>query len=278
MATPQNGKRRRADEFSRDLPSKKRRQDDRDPDDYLFTWRYPPEFWDRLSTVPLEQAALEELDRRNSIRPSFPPRPTHPAQVLLRKSARDITPKITRFAQHGGPDLTDLRGYPYPAPNNKAMSSSSRSRATGSTNPTTVKSTTESRKSRTPYDRGCEQHFIDHDIHPIWDSQTPDLKDLSSKLAVPRPSLSPSQFSNGAFSHFQRTNAQAKDEEDVKTRVLPTIAGATNQPSSINTIFGNLAPLTDGSCQKTLSLVIHEWEECIVSSFPLSFEEDDCSR
>ncbi|KLU92032.1 hypothetical protein MAPG_10979 [Magnaporthiopsis poae ATCC 64411] len=223
--------------------SKGKLQDDRDPDDYLITWRYPPEFWDRLSEIPLVEDALEELDRRNrsSTSPSFPPRPTHPTWAL---SPQSVRAKIARFARHGGPDLTDLRGYR--GPSNKAMSPSSRRRAAQRIDPSSsAPSPVRDPKSITPYHAACEQHFVDHDIHPRWSSQAPNLGELNSALRVPRPSLS--SFSDRAFSVFAEADAQVKDEEDVKAHVLPTIMGATDQPSSINTLFGKLAPLTDGS-------------------------------
>ena len=68
-------------------------------------------------------------------------------------------------------------------------------------------------------------------------------------LAVPRPSLSPSKFSDGAFESFQASNDEAKDEEDTKVHVVPTITGArrADDPSAMNTLFGSLEPLTDGT-------------------------------
>ncbi|KAF3768441.1 hypothetical protein M406DRAFT_229408, partial [Cryphonectria parasitica EP155] len=202
-------------------------------------------FWDRLSTIPLIRSALEELDRRNRARPAFspPPPPTGSAQNLA------------RFARHGGPDLCDLRGYPAPVVRDhqtaSAMSSSSRSRATKSTDPTTVTTksgTTKSRKSST-YNPGFDQHLIDHGIHTTWNSQEIDLDTVYTILAKPRPSLSPSQISDDTFKIFCKTNAQAKDEDDVCKYVLPTITGPRedNYPSTANMAFGNLAPLTDGT-------------------------------
>ncbi|KAL8387196.1 hypothetical protein RB595_010087 [Gaeumannomyces hyphopodioides] len=252
MARPQTRKRRRADESSRDLPSKKRRQDDRDPDDYLVTWRYPPEFWDRLSRIPLIVDALDELEQRNNTRPSFPSPPT--------KLAPDLSPaaikELTRFARYGGPDLCDLRGYPEPIGHQPACDmSSSRGRATASTDPTTVASaseTTKSKRSITAYQPAFDQHLIDHSIHPLRKSRKPredDRRNITEALAVPRPSLSPSKFSDGAFEEFENANLEAKDEEAVKANVIPTITGSrhANHPCARDTVFGNLDPLTDGS-------------------------------
>lgn len=68
-------------------------------------------------------------------------------------------------------------------------------------------------------------------------------------VAIPRPSLSPSKFSDGAFRTFRESNARAKDEDDVLANVVPTILGPgqTAHPSARNTVFGNLEPLTDGT-------------------------------
>ncbi|KAL8296200.1 hypothetical protein RB601_003585 [Gaeumannomyces tritici] len=251
MATPQNGKRRRADEPSRDPPSKKRRQDDRDPDDYLITWRYPPEFWDRLSKIPLIVDALDELERRNNTRLSFPPPPTQ----LTPDLSPAATKGLARFAKHGGPDLCDLRGYPEPIDRRPACDmSSSQGRATASTNPTTLTSTsgtTKSKKSITVYHPAFDQHLTDHSIHPLRKSRKPkedDRRDITEALAVPRPSLSPSKFSDGAFEEFENANLEAKDEEGVKANVIPTITGSrhADHPCARDTVFGNLDPLTDG--------------------------------
>jgi hypothetical protein len=69
------------------------------------SWEYPPEFYDRLSTVSLNRRALKELDRRTRIRrshPSPPPVDTNVDTILFTDMAH--------FARHGGPDLRDLRG------------------------------------------------------------------------------------------------------------------------------------------------------------------------
>ncbi|KAL8296420.1 hypothetical protein RB597_005820 [Gaeumannomyces tritici] len=251
MARPQTRKRRRADESSRDLPSKKRRQDDRDPDDYLVTWRYPPEFWDRLSKIPLIVDALDELERRNNTRLSFPPPPTQ----LTPDLSPAATKGLARFAKHGGPDLCDLRGYPEPIDRRPACDmSSSQGRATASTNPTTLTSTsgtTKSKKSITVYHPAFDQHLTDHSIHPLRKSRKPkedDRRDITEALAAPRPSLSPSKFSDSAFEEFENATLEAKDEEAVKANVIPTIAGArrADHPCARDTVFGNLDPLTDG--------------------------------
>ncbi|KAH7137578.1 hypothetical protein EDB81DRAFT_844130 [Dactylonectria macrodidyma] len=207
--------------------------------------------WRRCNVSFWLLLAVEELERRTCTRPSCLSPPTELAQDLTPAANRELA----RFARHGGPDLRDLRGYP-PAANSHrpagAMSSSSRSRATKSTDPTTLPTTsrtTTTKKSTTAYNRGFEQHLTDHTVHPTWKSRKPNLEDTRAALAVPRQSLSPSKFSDGAFETFQDSNAQSKDEDDVKTHVVPTIIGTrrTDHPFAMNTLFGNLEPLTDGT-------------------------------
>ncbi|KAK5633447.1 hypothetical protein RRF57_009161 [Xylaria bambusicola] len=223
-------------------------------------WVYPPEFWDRLSKIPLIHEAVAELDRRTSARSSSPRPPplslpsTGPVQDLALAPAKELA----RFARHGGPSLGDLRGYPMiknsdlPA---DAMSSSSHSGNTKSTSPASSRATkitdptTKTKTSISPYNRAFEQHLTDYQIHPTWKSSEPNLEGIRPALAVPRGSLSPSRFSDGAFKTFQRDNAQAKDEEDVRAYVVPTILGPRqiDHPSAMSTLFGNLDPLTDGT-------------------------------
>lgn len=75
------------------------------------------------------------------------------------------------------------------------------------------------------------------------------MEEVIAAMALPRPSLSPSRFSDGAFRIFRKSNTRAKDEDDVLADVIPTITGPrqANHPFSRNTVFGNLEPLTDGT-------------------------------
>ncbi|PQK09885.1 hypothetical protein BB8028_0002g02090 [Beauveria bassiana] len=265
MARPQNRRRQRADEPSQqDNPPtksrKRQRVDEPSQDDHQVkkprravehpnSWQYPPEFWDRLSKVPLIHSAIAELDRRTCTRPSRPP----PSTGHIRHLTPTAPSELARFARHGGPDLRDLRGYP-PATSNRhpvGAMSSSRSRATKSTNPTTLPTTgtTTTKKSTTPYNRGFEQHLTDHGVHPIYSSTEPELEEAMAAIAVPRSSLSPSKFSDGAFKSFRESNARAKDEDDVKADVIPIMSGPRQADHLLarNTVFGNLEPLTDGT-------------------------------
>ncbi|KAF5530707.1 glyoxylate reductase [Fusarium mexicanum] len=247
MARPQNRKRQRDNELSQadiDPPAKRAKTKSEIERKAWESWEYPPEFYDRLSKVSLNRRALKELDRRPRTRRS------HPSPPAIRP--RDLA----RFARRGGPDLRDLRGYPHPPtdrPRPVAMnpSQSSRSRRTKSTNPTSILPTTTTTKTKksAPHNRDFDLHLTEHGVHPIYSSQKPDLGEIRATLAVPRASLSPSQFSEGAFEAFQESNARAKDEDDVLATVIPTILGPSQASRNCarNTMFNNLDPLTDGT-------------------------------
>lgn len=203
--------------------------------DPSHSWHHPPEFWDGRSKVPLCREALDQLDRRTPLRPAC----SSPAPLLPTLVAQDTKTRpgpaqtrpadLVRFARHGGPDLSDLRGYSSCA---------------------TARSTPEESGPMRANHTGFEQHLADHGVRPIRDSQEPPtLEEDRAALANQRPSLTPSQFSEGTFRAFRERNVQAMDEADVFAHVIPMITGTweANQPSAINMVFGNLAPLTDGT-------------------------------
>ncbi len=64
----------------------------------------PPEFWDKLSRVPLCRRALREFDRR-AIRPIAPQK-----QCAKRDVEDSQVKQLQRFARRGGPDLRSIRG------------------------------------------------------------------------------------------------------------------------------------------------------------------------
>jgi hypothetical protein len=136
-----------------------------------------------------------------------------------------------------------------------SLSSSKRRRSTDprSTDPRSTdpsSTTSKSRKSTTPYDRGFEQNLIDHGVYLDNRAQTPEnWEEINERLANPRPSLSPSKFSETAFRAFRASDFRAKDEDDVMIDMVPVIAGVRqdNHFSARKTKFGNLEPLTDGT-------------------------------
>ncbi|KAI3317939.1 hypothetical protein HD806DRAFT_513731 [Xylariaceae sp. AK1471] len=197
----------------------------------------PPEFWDRLSEIPLVSRALKEFNRRTHTRLCFPPPETSGVQ--------NVTPtsELLELARNGGPDLSDLRGYIPPI----YTMNSSQGQAIRFSDPTSTKSTaiTKTKATTSVYHLGFELHLTDHAIHPCWASQEPDLEEIEAALSVRRPSLS--QFSDSAFKTFRTADWQARDEDEVKDNVMPAITGKTDHLSARNTPFNNLEPLTDGT-------------------------------
>lgn len=66
----------------------------------------PPEFWDKLSRVPLCRRALREFNRR-AVRPV----------ASKRRVKRDVEDSLVKqlklFARRGGPDLRSIRGVSF---------------------------------------------------------------------------------------------------------------------------------------------------------------------
>ena len=115
-----------------------------------------------------------------------------------------------------------------------------------------------SRKARrtTAYDGSFEQHLIDSGIYPegygdLEDLQEPsNLEEIRARLAMRRPSLSPSRFPREEFQKFRKANMQASNEAKVMSTVFPFIPGTADIPSQENVLFGNLKDLTDGTISK----------------------------
>ncbi|KAK3302639.1 uncharacterized protein B0T15DRAFT_569773 [Chaetomium strumarium] len=193
---------------------------------------FPLEFWDSLSKVPLTRRALRELDRRNSARAA--PGPAAPTVHATDRA---------RFARYSGPDLRHLRGCPEPkgavytmASNRSSTSSSQRTRSTKSTKATTAKP-----KKSSAYNNAFEQHLNDRNIYLNGKSKPNQNEDLYQ----PRPSLSPSKFSDGAFERFQDEHKHLGSKGDVMRKVISVITGNINIPSSGDVLFNNLESITD---------------------------------
>ncbi|KAF1993984.1 hypothetical protein P154DRAFT_582275 [Amniculicola lignicola CBS 123094] len=242
-AKPQNRKRKRIVEAvsatDAPQPTTKRRRGSR-----RQAFKTPPEFWDSLSQVPLCRRALREFNRRAVL----PSAPEPPARSALEG---DLVKQLERFARHGGPSLRDIRGYPEPEPEAVRKMSSSQSRPgtsrTGTgTGPSNASSRTTPRTRISSKDAAFEQGIIDADIHPYNRGPKPnEWKEINERLAQPRPSLSPSRFSEGAFEKFQLKNDEARSEDQVKSEVIPLITGETSIPSVHNRLFTNLATMTN---------------------------------
>ena len=133
-----------------------------------------------------------------------------------------------------------------------SSTSRSRGRRSDTTKPTTETSTN---KSKSPYDRSFQQILVDSKVYPPA-YEYPDgrvapkpgnWEDIKQRLAQPRPSLSPSKFSDEQHEKFIRADASAAKENQVKKKVFPIIEGEIKDPktSSGEIPFTNLAPLMD---------------------------------
>ena len=224
-------------------------------------------YWDSISKLWLTRRALKELNRRN--RQTVGPKGKRSLYRLdlggEPATWRDDQPHLQRFARHGGPDLRDLMGVSllqvipysllilalqYPEP----FSANSTAYVMPLENSTAKTTTSKSKKSST-YDHNFKQNLIDNGIYPDdydfpdnCDPPRPSNEDeILNRLGQPRPSLSPSKFSEEAFRTFKQTNSRALNEDDVMGNVFPVIQGSARIPSAKNINFGNLKPLTDGN-------------------------------
>ncbi|EXJ80682.1 hypothetical protein A1O3_06966 [Capronia epimyces CBS 606.96] len=243
----------------------------------------PPAFWDNLSSVHLTKRALEELDRRNTqvaakSRPlsgalcGFQPRVTRlqlqkrttiPSVTdLLRHCEPDRLRELKKFARAGGPDLSDIRGFPEPIdPLTYSMKSSRsrpprpRGRVRFKSVSTTQSSRTKHTKSTGPYDRNFQQFLIDGEVYPPMyqfpDGRVPEKPDnweeIHRRLHLPRRSLSASNFSDKEHEDFVRMDANAAKEKQVTDSVIPIIRGKIGDSKCVSggIPFLNLDPLLD---------------------------------
>ena len=122
--------------------------------------------------------------------------------------------------------------------------SSSGSRRTQSTRPTS--NSTSSNRRSSAYDNDFEQHLVDHRVYMNNRKSKPgDSQRLHQRLPQPRPSLSPSRFSDNAFEDFQRKNDDLIDEGEVMRDVVPIICGNANIPNKQNLLFTRLDPIAN---------------------------------
>lgn len=212
-------------------------------------------FWDNLTRIPLAKSALKELERRN--KHHHLPRPVQPASFSA------FAGDILRYARHGGPDLSDLRGFedmaPTPAgggqqkrPNRGGIKKARGRGGSKSSSRTPSKRT----KSSSPYDAAFRQHLVDNKVWPIghWlcggtRPPAPDnLQEILGKLHESgRDSLQPHSFTRDDFTELQKAYDIAAHEE-ARSRTLDAIEGALGRHTAYSkqgpVRATNLAPLT----------------------------------
>ncbi|KAF1951348.1 hypothetical protein CC80DRAFT_454356 [Byssothecium circinans] len=223
----------------------------------------PSAFWDSLTKVWLTKRALRELDRRNhqaAPNPSHSPQKTnweagHYADYLSR-----CTPKVFNnirvFARHGGPDLSGLRGYREPMRRFDPTMTSGQLVRSQRYSPATTSNTTKT-KSTCVYDRNFQQHLTDHAVYPhpyrSLEGKVPakpeNWNEILRMLALPRPSLSPSSFTDGDHENFVFADAGALKKKQVSESLIPVIEGKISDAKyrSGGIPFTNLDPLGDGT-------------------------------
>ncbi len=232
-------------------------------------------YWDSLSKLWLTRCALDELNRRNRQRAS----PVRTASAR-RQDLEGEPGQLKRFARYGGPDLRDLRGvslaqemsisllisslqYPEPSIPNSTVyvmlsnqsSSRTQSKSRDTLGDSTAKTITSKTKKTSLYNPNFEQNLIDNSIYPD-DYNFPDGRDpprlnneneILYRLGQPRPSLSPSRFTEKVFRSFKQHNSRALNKDAIIADVFPVIHGTAPILSSKNLVFGNLEQLTYGN-------------------------------
>ncbi|KAI1824995.1 hypothetical protein F4861DRAFT_538448 [Xylaria intraflava] len=241
--------------------------------------RLPPAFWDNLPNIPLTRNALAELNRRNQTNltqacPPCRPIPRRTARKPINTLRRCDLARVKRFARHGGPGLSELRGYRSEPPGVTGMSSRQpsrsnrrrgrassrlgRSRAASQCGSTSSRNTRVSTRTKStgPYDPAFDQHLINHGVYPaeysyprtdIGPPPPNNLEEIIRFLKRPHPSVS--QFTEEDFRAFKRADANASKESKVMSRVIPIIEGEIEDDrcASGDHYFTNLDPLTDGT-------------------------------
>ena len=228
----------------------------------------------RQARRPVTRKLLAELKRNRRV--------TQSTSDFLRHCEPGTLKHIKLFARYGGPDLSDLKGvsisryssegdkadddfkFSEPVdPLNHIMSSSqssARGRKRGSastldTRPTTNTTNTKTTESSGPYSRNFQQKLIDGGIYPdeyeYPDGRVPsepdNLEEINQRLAQPRPSLSPSHFSNEKFKEFKRAAAHVSKENKATKTVIPIIEGKITDDKCVEgeVLFTNLKSLTN---------------------------------
>ncbi|KIW39814.1 uncharacterized protein PV06_08398 [Exophiala oligosperma] len=229
----------RSNDSPEDPPSAKRKK--RTLEAGVVGGHRTPSFWNRLSKVHLTRGALREFDRRASR-----------ARQLLSTLCSSIdsssgpgTKSVKRFARHGGPNLTHLRGFAILTDGDDTMSgsSSSRKRASASSG-----SGASRKKTKSSYDPNFGQNLIDAGIYPRDENSRPNnAQDIRNAMTKPRASLSSSRFGSEDFTMFTRLCNRAGDEATVRAEIMSTIAGESrrNHYYAADRQFNHLKPLAD---------------------------------
>ncbi|VUC36981.1 unnamed protein product [Clonostachys rosea] len=201
---------------------------------------FPPAYWDDLSTLWVTPRALRELNRRNKANP--PPE---------QKTTGVLHQNIAGFARHGGPDLTDIRGYAHRLrANGRAKETNDRPNL----NSSSMTESTESRESwpPSPFDFNFEQHMVNHNLTDYDTGPRPnnlgDIGPLLYHWGRQRAALR--EFSEHDMKNFNDAHDPLRWEGDVMRAILPAIAGDRQYLTARNVLFDNMDLIT--SARQTL--------------------------
>ncbi|KAL6885991.1 hypothetical protein GGI43DRAFT_279528 [Trichoderma evansii] len=263
MAQTLKRKRRRADESPPDHSSKSSKSSGT----VRRLSNFSPEFYDSLSKIWLTPRALRELDRRNENLPPYKSTTTPAAGLVKPRGAKLVAlaklgrSELARFAATGGPDLSDLTGYPEPSNITHSMAStllplnhdgaSLLSSSTRQTRRTRRRTATSKSRRTSAYDDNFMQYLIQYCIYPPRyklsngrrSPKPNNFEEIRQILKESRRSLSPSVVLETAHEDFLEKIAVAS-EADLARKVVPLISGDADIPNSSERLFTNLASIT----------------------------------
>ncbi|KAI5918125.1 hypothetical protein F4810DRAFT_715755 [Camillea tinctor] len=205
---------------------------------------FPPEFYDSLDILFLTKRALREFDRRNNSNPA-----------KRKKSYSEPLPSLARLSRQGGPDITDLRGWPEPEDNPDISDyepQSSMAEYVSESTMTRIKNPHAKRLS--PYDANFEQMMARHGIYmpdQLFEKREisipENMDDIYQLMTKRRQSLDLEVFTE---EDFRSVKARFRDvsEACVTHTVLPHIQECkahSKIPSRYNDLFNNMQSIGD---------------------------------
>ncbi|KAG8530636.1 uncharacterized protein KY384_004674 [Bacidia gigantensis] len=248
------------------LPNAKRKRHhskgDSDISDGTRAKRLPPNAWDQLPKVWLSDYALEEQRRRYLLADTTPapssssPSASSPSIFSTNASSTSTTAALgtlAQYARHGGPDLTDIRGYHKCTSSYTSLTTMPSHTPTGSQQDENPMS---SGQSSGPYDSNFQSRLtrfnffppdFDCDMGAGTCLSEPVNKDaILQQLKIPRPDLSLDSFTADDYKEWKRTFVQARTEGTIMRESFPALTGGMKIPSDGDLLWNNLDPLIEG--------------------------------
>ncbi|KAL4874646.1 hypothetical protein BJY04DRAFT_211912 [Aspergillus karnatakaensis] len=205
----------------------------------------PPLFWDSLPRLWLTKSSLKEFDRR--YRP-FSSRaseasalffPQSFAPDFLRTCSNACVQEIRRLSRYGGPDLSDISGYPIPPD----LSEDSIEPLSNTAPPSAVIKTMSN--MTTVYDRKFEQHLTEHGIYmPFHEYPDGTWVSESENFEILEKDALKAKHREFVILAYKTVDKQL----DIKD-ILPLLDGQPDPDfhTGAEDVFDNLDPLTDGT-------------------------------